>query len=120
MFITQDKLCDGTPWHKRTVPADPARDPYFPLDQASLTLTTEGPTLRVRLKTLTPNFKTYLIRVDGGEWNPEGETFAWVPRTGASRLEIKTVNRFGIEGPTSTVELELKTRKKDVGAHGSK
>ncbi|MDB5298438.1 MAG: hypothetical protein JWO87_101, partial [Phycisphaerales bacterium] len=21
MFITQDKLCDGTPWHKRTVPA---------------------------------------------------------------------------------------------------
>ena len=27
MFITQDKLCDGTKWHKRTVPADPRTTP---------------------------------------------------------------------------------------------
>ncbi|HWE92342.1 MAG TPA: hypothetical protein VG269_00070 [Tepidisphaeraceae bacterium] len=111
MFITQDKLCDGTPWHKRTVPADPAHDPYFPVNQAAMTLAVEGPALRVRLRTLTPNFKTYLVRADGGEWRPEGETFAWVPRTGTSRLEAKAVNRFGVEGPVSTVELEMKGGK---------
>jgi hypothetical protein len=111
MFITQDKLCDGTPWHKRTVPADPAHDPYFPVNQAAMTLSVEGPALRVRLRTLTPNFKTYLVRADGGEWRPEGETFAWVPGAGASRLEAKAVNRFGVEGPASTVELEMKGGK---------
>ncbi|MDB5356415.1 MAG: transglutaminase domain protein [Phycisphaerales bacterium] len=115
MFITRDKICDGTQWHKRPSPADPARDPYFPINQAAVTLTIEGPALRVRLKTLTPNFKTYLIRLDGGEWTDQRETFAWVPRNGANHLEIKTVNQFGVDGPISTVELEMKTGRKDEG-----
>jgi hypothetical protein len=33
MFITRDELSAGTRWHKRTVPADPARGPYVPIDQ---------------------------------------------------------------------------------------
>jgi hypothetical protein len=83
MFITQDKLCEGTKWHTRKVPADPAADPYFPVGQATMTLTAEGDGIRVRLKTLTPSFKTYLARIDGGEWKPVGDTFKWKQLGGA-------------------------------------
>ena len=116
MFITKDKVCEGTKWHTRVAPADPARDPYFPIDQSALTLTADGGGLRVALKTLTPNFKTYLARIDGGEWKPAGEAFAWTPHAGANRLEVKTVNRFGVEGPVSTAEIQVAADEKAAGA----
>src|SRR5205085_6643531 len=59
MFIVKDKLCDGTKWHVRTVPANPAEDPYFPIGQASLNFRTEEGNLAVTLKTMTPNFKEF-------------------------------------------------------------
>src|SRR5688572_23495212 len=62
MFITQDAIGGATKWHKRDVPSDPANDPYFPINQAAVSLTVESDALRVALKTLTPNFKTYLAR----------------------------------------------------------
>ena len=107
MFITRDKLCDGTKWHQRVAPADPAKDPYFPINQSAMTLVVGGASLRVSLKTLTPNFKTYLCRTDAGEWKPTGDSFTWTPHGGENRLEVKTVNRFGVEGPVSTAELEV-------------
>jgi len=107
MFITQDRLCDGTSWHKRTVPADPARDPYFPINQAALSLAARGPALRVSLKTLTPNFKTYLVRIDRGGWSPVGDAFDWTPHDGPNRLEVKTVNRFDVDGPVSRAEVNV-------------
>jgi hypothetical protein len=108
MFITRDKLCDGTTWHKRPTPADPATDPYFPINQASLTLTptSDGSGLRIDVKTLTPNFRTYMAREDRAEWKPTADAFTWVPRRGKNSLAVKSVNRFGVEGPVSTVELE--------------
>jgi hypothetical protein len=107
MFIVQDKIGEGTKWHKRTVPADPARDPYFPIGQANLTITTaaDGASLRVNLRTLTPNFKTYLMRVDQGEWKASGDVIAWTPHRGTNRLEVKTVNAFAVEGPVAVAEI---------------
>jgi len=108
MFIVQDKVCEGTKWHQRTVPASPGEDPYFPIGQAALTLVPKGADLRVNLKTLTPNLKTYVVRIDGGEWKPIGESFTWPLHAGVNRLEVKTVNQFGVEGPVSTAEAEIK------------
>jgi hypothetical protein len=108
MFITQDKICEGTTWHKRVVPVNPAADPYFPIGQAALMLVPEGNHLRVSLKTLTPNFKTYLVRVDGGPWKPSGDSIDWQPHAGSNRFEAKTVNAFQVEGPVSTAEVEIK------------
>ena len=102
MFITQDKLCDGTKWHRRDVPADPAAEPYFPIGQAALALTPEGEGFRVGLKTVTPNFKMFLARVDGGAWEPVNTGFRWTPRGATGQLEVKAVNHFGVEGPVST------------------
>ncbi len=111
MFITKDKLCDGTVWHTRTNPANPAADPYFPIDQAALSLSLSGTVLRVSIKTLTPNFKTYQVRFDGGDWEPTAETLTWAPHAGHNRMEVKAVNRFGIDGPVSMADVELKAGK---------
>jgi hypothetical protein len=105
MFITQDELCAGTKWHKRQVPAEPATDPYFPINQAALTLTAERDSLRVAVKTLTPNFKAFMSRVDGRAWKPVADSFDWTPHDGSNTLEVKSVNQFGVDGPVSTVEL---------------
>ena len=107
MFIVQDRLCDGTQWHKRLVPSNPASDPYFPIGQAAMTPLENGAGLRVELKTFTPNFKAYLARIDDGPWKPAGNSFLWELHGGANRLQVKTVNLFGIEGPLSTAEVRL-------------
>jgi hypothetical protein len=106
MFIVKDKLCEGTSWHERTNPANPAIDPYFPIGQAALTLSAGGGALKVGLKTLTPNFKEYQVRFDGGEWAACGNSLAWTLHAGTNRLEARTVNFFGVAGPLSTIVLE--------------
>ncbi len=108
MFIVKDKLCDGTRWHQRTVPAEPAVDPYFPIGQAALALAPEGGRLRVEMRTMTPNFMRFDVRLDGGVWKASEETFRWDPHPGLNRLEARVVNRFGVEGPVSTVEVEIR------------
>ena len=108
MFIVKDKLCEGTKWHVRTVPANPAVDPYFPIGQAALNLVVESTNIKVALKTLTPNFERYEVRIDAGGWNPSRDSFAWTAHPGLNRLEARTVNQFGVTGPISTAELQVK------------
>jgi hypothetical protein len=106
MFVVKDQLCEGTRWHQRTVPTNPAVDPYFPINQVAVSLAPEQDKLRATLQTLTPNFKAYSARTDGGSWQEAGETLLWNIHPGVNRLEVKTVNRFGVDGPISTVEVE--------------
>jgi hypothetical protein len=108
MFITKDAFCDGTKWHVRTLPANPAVDPYFPIGQAALSLRAEGGNIHVALKTLTPNLKRYEVRTDGGEWKASDDDFVWALRPGSNRLEARTVNQFGVVGPLSIAEVEVK------------
>ncbi len=101
MFITKDALCAGTSWHVRTLPKDPAVDPYFPVGQAALGLESAGDGLRITLQTFTPNFSRYEARVDGGPWQPWGAVFAWTLHSGRNQVEARTANRFGVSGPIS-------------------
>ena len=105
MFIVQDQLCEGTRWHVRTVPANPAVDPYFPLNQAAVTLASEQGKIAVKLQTMTPNFRAYEVRFAGGSWRVTDANLLWTIRPGLNGLEVRTVNRFGVYGPTSTVEV---------------
>jgi hypothetical protein len=107
MFIWQDKICEGTSWHKRVVPANPAEDCYFPIGQAAITLVPDGKHLAVTLKTLTPNFQNYLVKMDGADWKPSGPAVVWDVHPGTNRLEAKTVNLFGVEGPISSAEVRI-------------
>ncbi len=106
MFIVKDKLCEGTKWHERVNPANPAVDPYFPIGQAAFDLSVADGKVKVAMKTMTPNFKEYRVQIDGGGWKPCGDAVLWSPHAGSNRLEAKTLNRFDVEGPVSTIVLE--------------
>jgi len=108
MFITKDQLCDGTKWHLRTVPEDPAFDPYFPIGQAALELSVEGKDMIVTLKTFTPNFKCYEVQLDDKAWKISADRFRWPLHPGTNRLCARTVNEFGIRGPLSAPEADLR------------
>jgi len=107
MFIVQDALCDGTKWHVRSVPALPAVEPYFPLGQANLSLVPEGDKFRATLKTLTPNFQRFEVRLDDAGWSASADAFDWRLRDGRNRLEVRTANQFGVVGPVSTATVEV-------------
>jgi hypothetical protein len=107
MFMIKDALCDGTQWHTRKVPANPATDPYFPIGQASLSLGVESGKLNVTLNTMTPNFERYEARVGNGDWHTSADKFEWTVKPGANRLEARTVNNFGVTGPVSTAEVAV-------------
>jgi hypothetical protein len=108
-LIFKDQLCEGTKWEPRPGPETPA-DVYFPIDQVALKLVPDGSHLRARFKTLTPNFKTFMVRIDGGAWKPAGDALGWNLHEGSNRLEAKSVNMFGVEGPLSSAEVEVAAR----------
>ena len=58
MFITKDKICDGTKWHTRIAPSDPQHEPYFPMGQSAMEISAHGDALGVALQTMTPNLLT--------------------------------------------------------------
>ena len=107
MFITKDKLCEGVPYHTRICPKDPARDPYWPMQQAALTLTAgEGATINAKAETMTPDFAKFQHRIDGGKWK-DGAPSDWGLNNGDNTLEVRAVNKFGVEGAVSKVVLQM-------------
>jgi hypothetical protein len=63
---------------------------------------------------MTPNFKTFMVRKSGGVWMATGDTVLWKPRGPVNRLEVKTVNKFGVEGPVSLAVVEFKQAAADA------
>lgn len=108
MFIVKDALCDGTKWHTRKLPENPATDPYFPLGQSAMSLSLTDGKLMVSLKSMTPNLERFEARIDGGNWESVIRTFAWKVKRGTNRLEVRTVNAFRVTGPISTAEVVLR------------
>jgi len=87
-------------------PVDPAVI-HHPINQAALALVPEGAGLRVTIGTMTPNFREFQVRLDGGEWKTSPASFPWLLRKGTSRLEARSVNKCDVPGPVSTVVLEV-------------
>ena len=65
-------------------------------------------TLAVQMGTVTPNFETFLVNVDSKGWKPAGGEFGWELSPGRNRLEMRTRNVSGVEGPVSWLEVEKK------------
>lgn len=105
VFTVVDEYSDGI-YHNWPHPENPM-DLYFPINQAALTLLPEGRNLKVAIRTLTPNFETFRVRVDGKKWADSKDAFAWTLHEGENRLEARSVNTSGIEGPVSTVVLSV-------------
>jgi len=64
--------------------------------------------LTVRMGTVTPNFSTFLVNVNGQGWKPSDASFVWTLREGVNRLEMRVRNTAGVEGPVSVLELEYR------------
>lgn len=56
--------------------------------------------LDVEIRSATPNFDTYRVRVNGGEWrsDPDGR-LVWDLKEGRNSLEVRSRNLFGVESP---------------------
>ena len=66
-------------------------------------------TLEIQLRSATPNFKTYLIRIGAGSWKPlSGDRARWTLQPGENRFEARTQNLAGVEGPVVSAIVEFK------------
>jgi hypothetical protein len=83
------------------------QDIYFPINQATLSLAPDGPNLKATVRTFTPNFKEFQVRLDGGEWKNCGSSLTWTLHKGANRLEARSLNLFDVAGFVSTVEVDV-------------
>lgn len=103
VFTVVDEFSDGA-YHNWPHPENPM-DLYFPINQAALTLVPDAQNLKVTIRTLTPNFDRFQVRIDGKEWADSKDMFTWALHEGENRLEARSVNKLGVEGPVSSVVL---------------
>jgi hypothetical protein len=67
--------------------------------------------LEVTLVSVTPNLDTYRIRVDGESWQDvAGARWLWKLRPGENKLEVRTRNLFGVEGPVVAAIVRRRAR----------
>lgn len=64
--------------------------------------------IQLTLRTVTPDFDTFLARVDGEDWRPTAERFQWRLRAGRNRLELRVRNRASVLGRPSWLEVEYR------------
>jgi hypothetical protein len=70
------------------------------------TLTDPPGTVVVQMGTFTPYFDTFRVKVDQQPGKESSRAFTWQLHPGRNRVEMRTRNRAGIEGPVSSVEVD--------------
>ena len=83
-------------------------DMYWTLNKTLVTLqdTETAGALSVYLSGPIPNLKTFMVRVNDGEWKASERSFEWKLQPGKNALEARAVNTMGIECPANRVEVE--------------
>lgn len=67
--------------------------------------------IEVELRSATPNFKGYLIRLNGGPWEPSSGNRARLRlRDGENRFEARSLNFAGVQGPVLSIAIEFNKR----------
>ena len=61
--------------------------------------------LQVQMGTVTPNFDTFLARVDHGDFQAVDAAYLWKLHRGANQLALRVRNRSGVLGPVSRLEV---------------
>lgn len=62
----------------------------------------------VQMGTSTPYFETFLVKTDDGQWTKSGPKFNWQLKPGSNRLQMRTRNTSGVEGPISFLQVDWK------------
>ena len=100
-------------WKKTTIPeyeeyslqTSHYRDMHWTLNQAEVFLYESGNPneVKVVLDTVTPNLDKLMVRINSGEWQETSPSFTWPLKSGTNRLEVKPVNKWGLDGIVSEV-----------------
>ncbi len=108
-FMINDERTKGFKWHKREIPGD-IQDIYWTLGEAKMQVAAgDKDKLEVSFTTETPNFDTFVIKMDDGkEWQKSSEKFTWLLHKGRNKLTATVRNKFGVYGPDNFIELEFK------------
>jgi hypothetical protein len=81
---------------------------YWTLNQTEIWVreSSSGDRLDLVLRTVTPNFDSFEIQIDGAKpiHSPAG-AFAWTLHEGENALTVVSVNKFGVRGIPSTLKL---------------
>ena len=64
--------------------------------------------VRLLMGTVTPDFDTFLVSTDGGEWRPSADTLTWPLHAGKNRMEMGIRTRAGVLGRKSWLEVEYR------------
>ncbi len=83
---------------------DNLNDLYWSLNQVVIKLESlvDGySTLNFGLETDTPDFSHFLMQIDRGNWNVQGDIYSWKLQEGDNCIRVRVVNRLGIEGSIS-------------------
>jgi len=110
---------DGYLWWKKTnipeyeeysIQTSHYRDMYWTLNQveAFLYKTKNDDEIRVILDTITPNLDKLMVRYDNGEWKETAPEFTWKLNLGKNKIEMKSVNKWGLDGIISEITIDKK------------
>ncbi len=82
-------------------------DYYWALNETRITLlATDRPdVLTVELRTDTPNFEAFEVRMGDGDWRDAESNFEWRVPGGRAAIEARSRNCFGIRGPVTRLAL---------------
>ncbi|MEA2062704.1 MAG: hypothetical protein U9P14_03305 [Gemmatimonadota bacterium] len=61
--------------------------------------------LKVQLETVTPNFESFEISIDNGQWRQSGPVFTWALHPGQNLLNARSINMWGMQGREHKVVL---------------
>ncbi len=74
-------------------------DIFWTMNQAFIHLYDMGDgNLKVQLETVTPNFESFQVSLDKGEWKDCGAVLTWKLRSGQNFLNARAINKFGVAG----------------------
>jgi hypothetical protein len=113
IYIIKDEINSGDKeWSlRRRTDVDDMRALYHDVNRVDIGYTRlDKRTLRVRLDAFgpynyTPNFGQFLVKENGKDWKRADAQFDWKLKRRANRLEARIVNRFGVLGPITVLEL---------------
>jgi hypothetical protein len=89
-------------------------DLFWTLNQAFIHLYDKGSSLlKVQLETHTPNFESFEVAMDHGEWQKTDPVFSWQLHGGQNFLMARSLNKFGVYGPVHKIVFQVNDHPSD-------
>lgn len=84
-------------------------DFYWSVNETAIELyeSTEEMEIGVILRSDTPNFAVFEVKLDRCRWHKHSSEFIWKLKPGRNSLQARSVNSFGVRGPVSRAVVDV-------------